>query len=71
MAIYESEVEGKGRKAIGTIKETVGRVTGNDSLQNEGAADKTVGGLQAGVGKIARKIDNAVEETKRDLKKPV
>lgn len=71
MAIYESEVEGKGRKAIGSIKEKLGRVTGNSSLEAEGSAEKTAGGFQAGVGKVARKIDNAIEDTKRDLKKPL
>ncbi|HEX8617128.1 MAG TPA: CsbD family protein, partial [Thermoanaerobaculia bacterium] len=54
MAINENEVEGKGRKAIGTIKETVGKVTGNDRLEEQGSAEKTAGGFQAGVGKISR-----------------
>jgi uncharacterized protein YjbJ (UPF0337 family) len=70
MAINQNEVEGKGRKAIGSIKETVGRVTGNDRLEEQGAAEKTAGGFQAGVGKISRKIEEAVDDTKRDLKKP-
>ena len=71
MAINENEVEGKGRKVIGSIKETVGRVTGNDRLEEQGSAEKTAGGFQAGVGKIARKVEEAVDDTKRDLKKPL
>jgi uncharacterized protein YjbJ (UPF0337 family) len=71
MAINENEVEGKGRKAVGAIKETIGKVTGNDDLEAQGAAEKTAGGFQAGVGKIARKVENAVDDVKDELKKPV
>ena len=71
MAINENEVEGKGRKAVGAIKETIGKVTGNDDLEAQGAAEKTAGGFQAGVGKISRKVEEAVDDAKRELKKPV
>ncbi|HYK02881.1 MAG TPA: CsbD family protein [Thermoanaerobaculia bacterium] len=71
MAINENEVEGKGRKAIGAIKETVGKVTGNEDLEAQGSAEKTAGGFQAGVGKISRKVEEAVDDAKRELKKPL
>jgi uncharacterized protein YjbJ (UPF0337 family) len=71
MAINENEVEGKGRKAIGAIKETVGKVTGNDELEAQGSAEKTAGGFQAGVGKISRKVEEAVDDVKDELKKPI
>ena len=66
----QNEIEGKGRKAVGTVKETVGRVTGNQDLEAEGSAERTAGGFQAGVGKVIRKVDEAIADTARDLKKP-
>lgn len=72
MAIRNSnEVAGKGRKAVGAVKEKLGRATGSRRLEEQGAAEKTAGGFQAGAGKVARKVDKAVKDTKRDLKKPV
>ncbi|MCQ8239451.1 CsbD family protein [Rhizosaccharibacter radicis] len=35
----------------GAVKEAAGKVTGNDRLRAEGAAEKTGGKLQEGVGK--------------------
>jgi uncharacterized protein YjbJ (UPF0337 family) len=72
MAIPNSdEVEGKGRKALGAIKEKLGRVTGNDRLEEQGSAEQTAGGFQAGVGKVSRKVGDAIDDTVRELKKPV
>ena len=71
MAIPNSdEVEGKGRKALGAIKEKLGEVTGNDRLEEQGSAEKTAGGFQAGVGKVSRKVGDAINDTVRELKKP-
>ena len=46
-------------KVEGNIKEGAGKVTGDTSLEAEGAGQKTVGGIQEG----ARKVGGAVEET--------
>ncbi len=64
------EVKGALNKAIGTVKEKVGRATGNRDLEEEGAADHTVGSVQAGVGKAARKVSDAIEDVADDLKRP-
>lgn len=64
------EVEGKARKAVGTIKEKVGQATDNEDLEARGAAEKTAGGFQAGVGKVARKINDVVDDVADGLKKP-
>lgn len=66
----QNEIEGKGRKAVGIVKEKVGEVTGNQDLEAEGSAERTAGGFQAGVGKVIRKVDEAIADTARDLKKP-
>jgi uncharacterized protein YjbJ (UPF0337 family) len=64
------EVEGHGRKALGTIKEKLGQATDNEDLEAQGAAEKTAGGFQAGVGKVARKITNVADDVADELKKP-
>lgn len=64
------ELAGKGRKAVGEVKETIGRAVGNRDLEEQGAAEKTAGGFQAGVGKVARKINEAVDDVAEGLKKP-
>ena len=65
-----NEVEGKVRKGIGTVKAKLGRLAGNRSLEEQGSAERTAGGFQAGVGKVTRKVNEAVDDTARDLKKP-
>jgi uncharacterized protein YjbJ (UPF0337 family) len=64
------ELEGKGRKAIGEVKEKFGRAVGDRDLEERGAAEKTAGGFQAGVGKVARKINDVVDDVVDDMKKP-
>jgi uncharacterized protein YjbJ (UPF0337 family) len=70
MPTNRNEVEGKTRKGIGAVKEKLGRATGSRRLEEQGAAERTAGGFQAGVGKVARKVNKAIDDTARDLKKP-
>lgn len=64
------EAEGNVRKGIGVVKEKLGRLAGSRTLEEQGAAEQTAGGFQAGVGKVRRKVGDAIDETARDLKKP-
>lgn len=64
------EVGGKTRKAIGTVKEKIGRVTGSRRLEEQGAAERTYGTVRSGIGKASRKVNEAIDETGRDLDKP-
>ncbi|HEY0156152.1 MAG TPA: CsbD family protein [Thermoanaerobaculia bacterium] len=70
MATNRNEVEGKARKGVGVVKEKLGRLSGSRKLEEQGAAEQTAGGFQAGVGKVARKVNKAIDDTARDLKKP-
>jgi uncharacterized protein YjbJ (UPF0337 family) len=66
MAIHnDNELEGKGRKLVGSVKEKIGHATGNESLEEQGVAEKTAGGFQAGVGKVVRKINEAFDDDKK------
>ncbi len=48
----KQHVKGAADKVAGSIKDTVGRATGNTRLQAEGKADKARGGLRTALGDI-------------------
>jgi uncharacterized protein YjbJ (UPF0337 family) len=57
--------EGKMGLVAGAIKEGVGRLTGNQQMADEGAADRFVGDVKDAAGKVG----HAVAETIHDLNK--
>jgi uncharacterized protein YjbJ (UPF0337 family) len=65
-----NEVEGNARKGIGAIKEKLGRLTGRRDVEEQGAAERTAGGFQAGVGKVTRKVSDAVDDVTREITNP-
>jgi len=50
--MHKDEMKGAAKDAKGSMKQAAGRATGNEQLQAEGAADKTTGKLQKGVGSL-------------------
>ena len=48
----KQHVKGAADKAKGSIKDAVGRASGNTRLQAEGQADKAKGGLRTALGDI-------------------
>jgi uncharacterized protein YjbJ (UPF0337 family) len=70
MSINRNEVEGKVRKAVGVVKEKLGRASEDRDLEAQGSAERTAGGFQAGVGKVARKVTDAVDDVADDLGNP-
>jgi uncharacterized protein YjbJ (UPF0337 family) len=58
----KDELEGKFDQAKGAAKETVGSVTNNPDLENEGSADRTGGKIQEGFGTAKRKVGEAIED---------
>ncbi|WP_077146554.1 CsbD family protein [Sphingopyxis sp. KK2] len=44
------------------MKEAAGKITGDRSLQAEGAAEKAAGSVQAAAGKVAEKVRDAVRK---------
>jgi uncharacterized protein YjbJ (UPF0337 family) len=45
-------VKGAAEKAKGAVKDTVGKLTGDEKLQAEGKLDKVKGDLHKGVGDV-------------------
>ena len=61
------ELEGKGKQIKGTIKEKLGDLTDNDSLEREGVVDQAEGQAQEEFGKARRKVKEAVEQARENV----
>ena len=59
--MHKDTIKGAAKEASGSIKQTVGKATGNERLQAEGAAEKTVGKVQKGVGDLKDAARNALK----------
>jgi uncharacterized protein YjbJ (UPF0337 family) len=53
----EHSARGKGNDLKGRVKDAVGGLTGDESLQAEGKMDRAKGKVQDVVGKVERKLD--------------
>jgi uncharacterized protein YjbJ (UPF0337 family) len=54
--MHKDQVKGRLEKAKGKVKETVGKVTGKDTLEQKGKYQKAAGKFQAGYGDIKNDI---------------
>jgi uncharacterized protein YjbJ (UPF0337 family) len=54
-------------KAEGTIKETVGKVTDDQSMQNEGRAQDTWGHVEGAANNIKDKVGSAANRSAQDM----
>jgi uncharacterized protein YjbJ (UPF0337 family) len=57
------EVKGAAEKFKGGVKETAGRMTGNEKLETAGKVDQFEGGVREGFGKAR----DAVNDTRKDI----
>jgi uncharacterized protein YjbJ (UPF0337 family) len=46
----KDRIEGAAKQVKGTIKEAIGKVTGDTKIEAEGVAEKAAGKVQSGVG---------------------
>lgn len=63
------EIEGKYEQAKGSIKEGLGRLTGDEELETEGTADKLKGDVQEGWGGAKRTVGEALEDVGDAIKR--
>ncbi|HLZ01694.1 MAG TPA: CsbD family protein [Bradyrhizobium sp.] len=61
----KDRIRGSARQVKGSVKEAIGRVTGNKRTEAEGATEKAAGKVRGGVGKAK----DAVRETIRTIRK--
>ena len=58
----KDRVEGAAKQAKGTIKETVGKVTGDDALKEEGLMDQAEGKVKEGAADVKSTVDGLVKK---------
>jgi uncharacterized protein YjbJ (UPF0337 family) len=58
----ENSLKGKISHAAGHLKDAVGGLTGDKSLQAEGKVDQLKGKLQDGLGGVQRDLDRATRD---------
>ena len=46
----KDRIQGAGKQVKGTVKQAIGKVTGNKQTEVEGAAEKMVGNVQSKIG---------------------
>ena len=63
------QMEGKGKEVTGGVKEQVGKLTGNEDTQAEGAAEKTEGKAQGALGKVKDAASDAADAVKDAVKR--
>lgn len=56
----DNSLEGKLKHAGGHVKDAIGGLTGDKSLQGEGKLDQLKGKLQDGLGEVQRDLDKPV-----------
>jgi uncharacterized protein YjbJ (UPF0337 family) len=59
--VDKDRIEGAGKQIKGSVKEGIGKVTGDEKLKGEGKADKVEGKVQNTVGGLKDKIRDAVD----------
>jgi len=59
--MHKDEMKGAAKDMKGSIKEAAGKATGNDKMAAEGAAERTAGKVQKGVGNLKDAARNALK----------
>jgi uncharacterized protein YjbJ (UPF0337 family) len=56
------EIEGKFDQAKGSLKQGLGKLTGDEEMRSEGASDKLKGDVKEGFGTAKRKVGDMLED---------
>lgn len=56
-----NRIEGAKKQVVGSVKEALGKVTGNDRVEAEGTAEKIEGKVQGKVGEAKDKARDALK----------
>ena len=59
--MHKDEIKGSAKDAKGSMKEAAGKMTGDDRMRAEGAAEKTAGKVQKGIGNLKDAARNALK----------
>lgn len=61
----KQRIGGKGNSVVGSIKQGIGRATGNQNLQDEGAVDHIGGAVQDAAGELAQAAGKTLHDLNR------
>ena len=64
----KDELNGNVDKLKGKLKQAVGDATDDQQLHDEGVADEAAGTVEAGFGKVRRKVGDALHEVAHKIK---
>ena len=59
--MHKDEMKGAAKDAKGSMKEGIGKATGNDRMAAEGAGERVAGKVQKGVGSLKDAARNALK----------
>ena len=62
-------MEGKGKEAMGGLKEQAGKLTGDEQTEAEGTADRAEGTAQGAMGKAKDAAGDAADKVKDAFKR--
>lgn len=62
----KDRIEGAAKEIKGSVKDTAGKVLGNDKMRAEGMADKVAGKAQNAFGQAKDAARDAVDRDRRD-----
>lgn len=65
----KDEMHGKADQMKGRMKKAAGKISGNERLRDEGAADDVVGKAEEGIGRGRRAVGNAIKDVGDRVKK--
>jgi uncharacterized protein YjbJ (UPF0337 family) len=61
ISMDKDRIEGAKKQVVGSVKEALGKVTGNDRVEAEGTAEKTAGKIQGKAGEAKDAVRDAVK----------
>jgi len=61
----EDQVKGRAKQAEGQTKKTLGKVTGNKSLEERGKLQKGIGKAQSDIGDLRENLKDSLKDDKR------
>ncbi len=67
--MVRDQMEGKGKDALGGVKEQAGKLTGDEQTQAEGTVDQAEGKGQGMMGKAKDAVGDAADKAKDTLKR--
>jgi uncharacterized protein YjbJ (UPF0337 family) len=61
----KQRVKGRSKSLAGTVKEGIGRLTGNDNLADEGVLDQAAGAAKDAAGRVGHAVGQTIHDLNR------